>query len=338
MPITTYGDIGSRTAARVAKKMLERGKHIMLIERVGQFDPQGKNKTKTVKWRRFEALARATAPLAEGVTPPGQIVRVTDVEATLEQYGDWVQITDVIADTHEDPVLNEMSTVCGEQAGETVEVVRIAVAKAGTNVYFPGTVTTRGTVNGTISRGMLRKIVRGFKRNKAMEITQLIKATAMISTEPVAPAFWAFGHTDLASDVRGISGFVPTEQYADSGKAIEGELGKSEGVRFALSALWEPWYAAGASGTTYLSGGVAVTVAAACDVYPIVVFSRNAFGIVPLAGSNAITPAVYNPGKPVPGDPLGQKGFVSWKTMQAAAILQQLWIARAEVGCTANPT
>jgi len=338
MPITTYGDIGSRTAARVAKKMLERGKHLMFTERFGQFDPQGKNKTKTVKWRRFEPLARATAPLAEGVTPPGQIVRITDVEATLEQYGDWVQITDVIADTHEDPVLDQMSTVCGEQAAETVEVVRIAVLKAGTNVYYGGTGTTRATVNGTITRGMLRKVVRGFKRNKAMEISQLIKASSQISTEPVAPAFWAMGHTDLAPDIRGVPGFVPTEQYADSGKAIEGELGKVEGVRFLLSALWDPFNSAGASGTTYLSGGSKVSVAAPCDVYPLVIVARNAYGIVPLAGSNAITPAVYNPGKPVPGDPLGQRGFVSWKTMQAAAILQQLWAARCEVGATAEPT
>jgi N4-gp56 family major capsid protein len=317
--------------------MLERGKHLMFTERFGQIDPQGKNKTKTCKWRRFEALARATAPLAEGVTPPGQIVRVTDVEVTLEQYGDWVQITDVIADTHEDPVLDQMATVCGEQAAETVEVVRIAVLKAGTNVYFPGTATTRATVNSILTRGVIRKIIRGFKRNKGSEITQLIKASALIGTEAVAPAFWMMGHTDLASDIRGINGFVPTEQYADSSKGIDGEAGKIEGMRFLLSALWDPWYAAGVVGTSFLSGGSAVTVATACDVYPLVAIARNAYGIVPLAGSNAITPAVANPKVGI-GDPLGQRGFVSWKTMQAAVILQQLWVARAEVACTANPT
>ena len=119
--INTYGDISPRTAGKAKKKLLKRGQHLMVTERFGQVDPQQKNSTKTVKWRRYNSLARATAPLAEGVPPAGRKLTYTDVSATLEQYGDYVNITDVIADTHEDPVLQESMDLCGEQAAETIE-------------------------------------------------------------------------------------------------------------------------------------------------------------------------------------------------------------------------
>lgn len=131
---TSYGDISPRTAGKAMKRLLKRGQHLMVVERFGQKDPLRKNQTKTCKWRRYNSLARASAPLAEGVTPKGKRLTYTDVNATLEQYGDLLELTDVIADTHEDPVFQESMDLCGEQAAETVEELRIAVLKSGTNV------------------------------------------------------------------------------------------------------------------------------------------------------------------------------------------------------------
>jgi len=109
-------------------------------------------------------------------------------------------------------------------------------------------------------------------------------------------------------------------------------------VRFIATTNFEPWLAIGVAGTTYLSSGDVPGSSLACDVYPMIFVARNAYAIVPLQGKNAVKIAVKNPG-PVSGDdPLGQRGFVSWKMWQAAAILNELWIARLEVACTANPT
>jgi len=335
--LNTYGDISPRTAGFAVRKLLDRMQPLLVTERFGVVDPQPKNATKTRKWRRYEALARATAPLAEGVPPVGQKLTYTDVTATLEQYGDAVELTDVILDTHEDPILNESIDLCKEQAVESIEVVRFAVLKAGTNVQYATGATTRATVDAKIDRGMLRKIQRGFKRNRARPISTIIKASALVSTAPVAPAFFVVGHTDLESDIRGITGFVPVDQYSNSDKGLPGEIGKVESFRFILTDLLESWQAAGVAGTTYLSGGAAVTTNTACDVYPVLFFAQNAYGIVPLQGAKAIIPAVVNP-KPSSGDPCGQKGWVSWKTYQATAILQQLFMCRGEVAATANPT
>lgn len=249
---------------------------------------------------------------------------------------DFVELTDVIFDTHPDTVPAETRDLCAEQIAETVEVIRIAVLKAGTSVYYANAATGRTTVNSPPLRSDLRRIYRAFKRNKAKTIGNIVKASAMISTEPVAPAFFCMGSTDLDADIRNIEGFVPTEQYSNSDKALPGEIGKVDQFRFILTALFEPWSAGGASGTTYLSGGVSVSSAASCDVYPLIIVARDSYGIVPLQGENAVTPMVKYP-SPMVGDELGQKGFVSWKTYQAAVILNQNWLARLECAATAKP-
>ena len=336
MPSNIYGDISPRTAGFAVRKLLERGQYLLVLERFGQIDPQGQNKTKTRKWRRYNSLQRAIAPLAEGISPAGQRLTYTDVIATLEQYGDVVKVSDVIIDTHEDPVLDETVKIMGEQMAETVEVVRYNIVRAGTNVFYPSPATTRATVAGPCDRATLRLVYRSFKRNKAREITEIIKASPLISTEPVQAAFFALVSTDCDADIRNITGFVPTPQYSNSDKALPGEIGKVENMRFICSALFEPWLAAATSesGSTYLTNGASGT--GYPDVYPILVVARDAYAIVPLQGKNAASVAVVNP-KPVIGDELGQNGFASWKTYQTAAILNQMWMARIEVACTANP-
>jgi N4-gp56 family major capsid protein len=333
-----YGDISPRTAGYAAKRLLERGQYELVTERFGHFDPQPKKNSKTRKWRRYESLPRATAPLAEGVPPTGQKITYSDIEVTLEQYGDSVKLTDVIMDTHEDPVLNESMDLCGEQAAETIEILRINVLKAGTSVFYANGVTARTSVNSAPTRGDFRKIYRHFKRNKAKEISKIVKASALVATEPVGTSYYCMGHTDLDADLRSISGFIPVENYSDSSKALPGEVGKLENFRIVLTPLFEPWEAGGASGTTFLSGGAAVASSTACDVYPLIFVARDAYAIVPLQGEGAVTPMVLNPGKPSKSDPLGQIGYVSWKTYQAAAILNHNWITRLECAATATPS
>jgi len=332
---THFGDISPRTAVFAVRRLLERAQALLVLERFGQFDPQGKKKGLQRKWRRYNSFAPATSPLAEGVTPEGQKLTKTDVNVTLEQYGDLAGITDVIEDTHEDPVLHEASDVCGEQAAETVELVRISALKAGTNVFYANGVASRSLVTSPATKSDFRKIKRAFKRARAREISKILKASADVATEPVAPAYFALGHTDCEGDLRDVTGFLPAEKYADSTKILPGEIGKIESVRIILTDLFEPWLEAGVSGSTYLTNGGTGTGNA--DVYPLLVLAKDAYGIVPLQGNKAIDIGVLNPGTKTKSDPLGQRGFVSWKTYQACAILNENNIARLEVAASQNP-
>ena len=334
---TAYGDISPMVEGYARARLLSRGQHLMVTERFGYFDPQQKNKTKTAKWRRYLSLVRASSPLGEGVPPKGQKLTYVDVTAILEQYGDITKTTDVIQDTHTDDILNEQMDLAGEQIAETIEEMRIAFLKAGSNVFYANNVSTRGTVNSPPTRGDFRRMYRFFKKRKAMEISRIVKASHKISTEAVMPGYFAMGHTDCDADIRGISGFIAVKDYANSSKALPGELGSVEQFRIILTPIFEPWEAAGASGTTYLSGGVEVSSSTACDVYPFVCVAKNGYAIVPLQGNKAVTVTVVNP-KPAFGDFLGQVGAVGWKTMQTGAILNQDWVIRLEGAATADPS
>jgi len=325
-----YGDISPRTASYAAKQLLKRGMYMLITERFAQVKPLPQRSSRSIKFRRYLELDTTPVPLAEGVTPPGKKLTYEDIHATVEQYGDWMELTDVIMDTHEDPVLNEMMELLGEQAPEILEKVRIEVLKGGSNVYYAGGVASRDLVATSVAVNDLRAIVRSFKDDKAKYFTQIIKASTGIDTTPVGPSFFALGHTDLEHNLRELTstGFVPIEQYADSMDAIPGEVGKIENIRFVLTPLFTSWVDASDTdgGTTWIN-----TTTTQADVYPIIILSPNAWGVVPLKGKTAITPKVLNPGIPRGGDPLGQIGSVGWKTWHTAVILQDLWMCRYEV-------
>ncbi len=148
-------------------------------------------------------------------------------------------------------------------------------------------------------------------------------------TEAMAPAYLAFGHTDLDADIRDIVGFTPCEKYG-SMAALPYEIGKVETVRYILTPLLEPFLAGGDS----TLNGMVSTAGVNVDVYPVVVCAKEAYGLIPLRGSGAIHPTVLNPGVPSKSDPLGQRGYVGWKTWFVCVVLNQAWMVRMEVGAT----
>lgn len=327
MAQTSYGDISPRTAAYAEKELLKRGLPFLVLEKFGQAKTLPEASSKVIKFRRYSALPTVPTALTEGVTPTGQQLAVTDITATLAQYGDKVTITDVILDTHEDPVLNEAVTLIGEQAAQMIEKMRFGVLKAGTNVLYANG-AARNAVNTAISINLQRRAVRALKRQNARFITSIVRSTPAYGTENVAPGFVALIHPDLEADVRQLTGFVPAEKYG-SMTPWENELGKCEDVRYVSSTIFEPWADAGGAKGTMLS-----TTGTNADVYPVLYVARDAYGIVALKGMFAVTPMVVNP-KPSDSDPLAQRGHVGWKAMQTAVILNDLWMIRAEVAATA---
>ena len=329
--MSTYGDIGSRTAAYAASELLTRGVPYLVLERFGQSKQLPGNSTKSVKFRRFNALSSAVTELLEGVTPPNQSLTVTDVPADLKQYGGLITITDVIIDTHEDPVLREAVDVLGEQAAQMIERMRFGVVKSGTNVVFSNG-SARNAVNTPVGITTQRRAIRSLKRQNARPITRIVRSTASYGTEPISPAYVGLCHPDLEGDIRNLPGFVPAEKYG-SISPWENELGKCEDVRYLTSTIFDPWADAGGA-KAGASGTCLSTTGTSADVYPLLYVGSDAYGIVALKGAYAITPTVVNP-KPSDSDPLGQRGHAGWKSMQTAVILNDLWMVRAEVAALA---
>jgi N4-gp56 family major capsid protein len=329
---TSYGDISPRTAIFAQKEFLRRALPYLIIEKFGQGRPIPSNSSKVTKFRRYEALDPTPNILSEGVTPSSKKLVATDVTATLTQYGDLVTISDVVMDTHEDPVLNEAVAILGEQAAQMIETIRFNVLIAGTNVAYSNG-SSRSAVNTVLTTTVQRRVTRVLKRQNARPITSVIRSTPSYGTENVAASFIAFCHPDLESDLRNQTAFVPTERYGTL-TPYENEIGKIEDVRYLSSTIFVPF-----TGDANKGGTVGTMIpnditAANAMVYPILYIARDAFGLVPLKGMNAITPSVVNP-KPSDSDPLAQRGHVGWKSMQAAAILNDAFMLRLEVAVTA---
>ena len=321
-----YGDITPRTAAHAVAKLLRRALPHLVIEKFGQVYVMPTKSTKVASFRKYNALALATVPLVEGVTPTGKKITVTDVNVTLQQWGDYIEFTDVIQDTHEDPFLMESMGVLGEQAAQSIETVRYNVIKAGTNVFYANG-SARANVNTPISLTLQRKCTRALKRQNASPFTSVVKSTPAFREEPIEAAFIALCHTDVENDIRGMDGYINPKQYGTS-TPWSNEVGSVEDVRYLRSTIFTAFADAGAATSTMVS-----TTGTNADVYPVLYLARDAYGIVPLKGKSAVSIAVVQP-KPVSGDPLGQRGTMSWKVMQEAVILQDAFMVRGEVAAT----
>ncbi len=328
MATTTYSNLSQRTNAFAAKEMLAHAEPIACLSKFGMIKPMPKNKANTIKFRRPVPLAVATTPLTEGTPPTSQALSYEDVTVALSQFGNVVEITDVVNDLAEDPVLKDSAMMCGEQAMETIETLMWGVIRGGTNVVYANG-SARSAVNSVITLNKQRAITRTLKNNRGKKITNMLSSSVKYGTEAVAAAYIAFAHTDLEADIRGLAGFTPTEKYG-SMQALPYEIGKVEDVRYILTPVLDSF--ANAGGT---AGSMVSTGGSAADVYPIVYVAKDAYGHVALKGAEAITPTIINPGQLDKSDPLGQKGMVGWKCYHKSFIANEAWMVRAEVSATA---
>ena len=349
---TTYGDISPAVAAYSVVRMLNRAMPYLQFEKMGQTFPLPTNSTQTAKFRRYFLtgatgsagtgtgnfnIPLATTPLTEGVTPSGSTLSNQDYTVTLSQYGDFVGITDVIEDTHTDNVLQQTTDILGEQAAVTVETLRFNILKAGTNVFYANSAASRAAVNLPITLADQRRVTTALNRQNAKKITQVVSSTPDFNTKSVEASYIAVCHPDLETDIRQMTGFKPVADYGPHTTPFEGEIGSVEQVRYLTTTIAEPWLSVGgnpAAGTPAGAPAVRSGDSSSADVYSVLFFGRDAFGIVPLKGKSSMTPMVVNP-KPSSSDPLGQRGTVGWKLYTATVILQEAFMMRLEVAATA---
>lgn len=342
MGVTTYGDISPSVAAYKSKQLLSRAIPTLIIEMFGQAHPLPERNTKVMKMTRYNALSATPKYLEEGVTPNSSALTSTDISVVLSQMGDGITVSDVVTDTHQDPVLSEASDILGEQAAQMIETFRFGILKAGTNVSYTNG-TARTGITTTINTTFQNRVTRALKRQNARPISRIVRSTPSYDTASVAPSFFALCHPDLEPDIRAMSGFTPAEKYGTV-TPYASELGKVNDVRYLTSSIFVP-FANAATGVTASNGGVNGTTGATSiallstggtnpDVYPVLYIARDAYGLVPFKGMNAVQLMVTN-AKPSDSDPWAQRSHVTWKTMQGAAILNDLFMVRGEVVASA---
>lgn len=326
MTMESGAPVAQRTNVYAKAEMLAHAQPVMVLNMFGDTQPLPKNSSKIISLRRWDVKALVVdgsgnpVPLTEGVEPAGGDITYTDVEATLQQYGDFVEITDVCEDVYEDPVRQNATEQNGEQAGEIVELACWGAVRGGTNVdYASG--TSRVTVTAVVSDTMIARIERNLMSAKAKHVRKVLTGDPDYETRPVKASYIIIGHTDLLYDFEQLTGWVPYHQYAGQDRICDYEEGSVGKFRVILSPTVTKWEDAGGANAALIG---TTDPAVAIDIYPFIAFGTHAFGHTRLKGKNAITPMIVQPNSPSAGDRLGQVGSVG-STMSLRPHSTAMW-------------
>lgn len=333
MTMNTYASVSvsQGTLIYFEQKALKHAGPVMVLDKFGMTKTMPANKGTQIEFRRPRTFTAATTPLQEGVTPASRAFSYETVTGNLRQYGDLSTITDVIQDTHKDPVLNDLALQMGENIGRTHEALNWAVLRAGTSVVYANG-AARNAVNTTVSVSKLRAAIRSLKAQKAMPITRMVGAGPNYGTKAIEPGYVAICHTDLESDIRNLPGFVTPDKYGQRQTIHPREFGSLEEIRFITSPDLDVFAdAGGAAGSMVSTGGTSA------DVYPMLILGQEAYGLVSIMGKDAVSgvePVIIPVNSRDKSDPLAQRGFVGWKGWHLCLILNDLWMVRLECAAT----
>lgn len=290
----------------------------------GQVRDIPRNKTENVRFRKYASLSAATTALTEGVTPTGSQASITDLTATVLQYGDYLTLTDYLDMTTIDPYKTELAEVLGDEMGDTLDQLTKAVLIAGTTIQYAQGVAGRTSVaSGMILTGdEVRKAVRTLQGNNAKPLTQMIDPTDGFNTSPIMPAYIGIISEKTHYDLKKDPDWVRVAEYADPEERIhEAEVGSLDEVRFILAA---------ANTTTGSGAGVAAAGGAgSIDVHLTLIIGKEAYGLTRIAG-NAVEVITKELGTGGTVDPLNQRSTMGWKATYVVKRLQEAFMLRIE--------
>ncbi len=307
--------IPSGVQAFYDRNLLERAVPALIHDKWGQQRTIPKNNSDSIKFRRWNALATATTPLTEGTTPAGKQMSVTDITATILQYGDFTILTDKVQLVVEDKVVKETTDVLGEQAGETIDEVTRDVMVAGTAVRYASSVSDRASVALAITEDDVKSAIKTLKNQNAKKFTTTITGSVKVGTLPVRSAYVGIVAPNTTETLEGFAGYKGVEEYASQVLIDVNEVGSYKDVRFVETTMAKVFAGEGA-------GSV--------DVYATLVMGKNAYGVVSLRGMKNIQTIIKPLGSSGVADPLNQRSSVGWVAWTITKILNDNWMVRIE--------
>lgn len=280
----------------------------LVHDQFGQKHPIPKNGGKTIEFRKYSPLPKLTTPISEGVTPDGQSLNMSTIEATVAQYGGYITLSDVLLLTAIDNNLVQATKLLGAQAGATLDTITREVLNGGTNVIFAGGKEARGDLDASslLTVDDVKKAVRMLKNQNA---------------EQINGSWVGIIHPDIAYDLTNDPAWKDVKTYSDPSDIYEGEIGKIFGVRFVETTEAKVWAGAG-------NGGRAV--------YSTLILGDNAYGVTEVSGGG-LQHIVKQLGSAGTGDPLDQRATAGWKATKVAERLVETYMVRIESASTFDP-
>lgn len=284
--------------------LIDEAQSNLVHDQFGQKRPIPANGGKTIEFRKFAPLAKATTPLTEGVTPDGKSLSVSTITATVAQYGDFVTQTDVLELTALDNTILEATKLLGRQAGLTLDTVVRNVLNSGTNVTYCPKIAEGGAETAVTSRENLDTTSQ-----LTVKVIQQVVAKLRGQNAPtIGGKYVAIIHPYVAYDLMRDPEWIDAHKYANPTNLYEGEIGEIAGVRF-VQTTEAKVFADGVFSTLFLGEG--------------------AYGVTEITGGGLQT-IVKQKGSAGTADPLDQRSSVGWKAIKTAEILIENYLVRVE--------
>ena len=230
---TTSASVGNDLSAEMKtfydKALIELASPNLVHDQFGQKRSIPKNGGKSVEFRCFSNLPKAVDAITEGVTPVGNKLNVKAIVCTPEQYGDYIELSDVFELTSVDNTIVEATKKLADQAGRTLDTIVRNEINGGTNVmYCP--IVINGEETEVNARTELAK-------GATLTVKQIYKAAAELKAmnAPKIDGYYvAIIHPyvayDLMQDAK--DRWLNVGEYKTPGGTFVGEIGSVGGVRF----------------------------------------------------------------------------------------------------------
>lgn len=294
--------------------LLDEASPNLVHDQFGQKRPIPAGAGKTIEFRKFSSLPKATTPLTEGVTPDGGKLDVSTLTSTVAQYGYFVVQSDVLELTALDNTILEATKLLGKQAGVTLDTIVRNALVAGTNVTYCPKVTASGTTE-VKSRADLDATCK-----LTVDVVKQVVAKLRGQNAPTINGdYVAIIHPYVAYDLMSDPAWIEAHKYATPDNLYTGEIGKIAGVRFVESTEAKVWTGSGCP------SGLAV--------FGSLFFGEGAYGTTEVTGGGLQT-IVKQKGSSGVADALDQRSSVGWKALKTAEILIPNYLVRVE-SCSA---
>ena len=299
---TTGNDLSVEMKTFYDKQLIRMAEPELVHDQFGQKRPIPKNGGKTIEFRKYATLEKALTPLSEGVTPNGLKLDASAITATVNQYGAFIELSDVLMLTAIDNNLVEAVELLGSQAGRTLDTVTRDIITAGTNVIY---------ANGKSARTSL---VASTDKLTVRDIRKAVRQLKLWNTPKFGQYYVGIIHPDIEFDIMDDQDWKYPHQYVDTNNIYLGELGAIAGVRFVETTEAKIFSAAGSS---------------SANVYATMILGKNAYGITDINGGG-LQHIVKQLGSGGTTDPLNQRATAGWKAIKTAVRLVEQYMVRIE--------
>ncbi len=306
--ITTSSGLTEEMKTYYSDYLIDNAVPKLVHDQFGQKHPIPKNGGKTIQFRKYSPLPKLTTALEEGVTPDGQSLNMSVIEATVAQYGGYITLSDILMLTAIDNNLVQATKLLGSQAGATLDTITREVLNGGTNVVFAGGKSARGDLTAT----------------DVLKVDDIKKAVRLLKTqnaEKINGSWVGIIHPDVSYDLTNDEAWKDVKTYSDPSDIYEGEIGKLYGVRFVETTEAKIFAKAGNESRA---------------VYSTLILGDNAYGTTDISGGG-LEHIVKQLGSAGTSDPLNQRATAGWKATKVAERLVENYMVRIESASTFNP-